>query len=284
MLGWCGFGRRGSWNRSTGDKARLRGGRRRWRGDRRRWGRQSSARGSRTPAVGAEAGSLIELFVIGGACSAGGNSIDLLLLLLLAHGRSVSGSRGIVRYRLLVLLELVLSLFWSVSTLCRIGFHLAASRRSGGLILALAFHRIGERRLRGWRSGGRLTVLRDFHWRRLRDRERFPFLKGNPGDEGRRNGTCGHEPEPTQRVNRAWTRSRDGRSGFGGGNALLGDQDIFLGVQTNGNVERRCEMRKDNLATVAAQDVIFPESAFFERERTIVIGGQRFGIGAHSGE
>jgi hypothetical protein len=65
---------------------------------------------------------------------------------------------------------------------------------------------------------------------------------------------------------------------------LLGDQDIFLGVLTNGDVERRCEMRKDKLATIAAQDVILPEIAFFERERTIMIGGQRFGIGAESGE
>src|SRR5580704_10513836 len=85
-------------------------------------------------------------------------------------------------------------------------------------------------------------------------------------------------------MNGAWAYARDRRSGVGGHNSLLGDQNIFLGVQTNGNVERRCEMRKDKLATVAAQDVIFPESAFFERERTIAIGGQHFWIGAESGE
>ena len=134
MLGWRGFGRRGSWNRSTGDEAWFGGGRRRWGGERgisslclrnpnsnsslevsggdRSWGSQSAARGgSRIPAVGGEVGSRIELFLIGGACSAGSNSIDLLLSLLLAHGRSVSGSGGIVRYRLLVLLELVLRFF-----------------------------------------------------------------------------------------------------------------------------------------------------------------------------
>jgi hypothetical protein len=43
-------------------------------------------------------------------------------------------------------------------------------------------------------------------------------------------------------------------------------------------------MRKDKLATVAAQDVILPEIAFFERERTIEIGGQRLGIGTESAE
>jgi hypothetical protein len=65
---------------------------------------------------------------------------------------------------------------------------------------------------------------------------------------------------------------------------LLGDQYTFLDVLTDGDVERCCEMRQDKLATVAAQDVILPKIAFFERERTIVIGGQRLGIGAESGE
>jgi hypothetical protein len=84
-------------------------------------------------------------------------------------------------------------------------------------------------------------------------------------------------------VDRAWTYARGRRSG-GGSSSLLGDQDTFLDILTNGDVERCCEMRKDNLATVAAQDVILPEIAFFERERTIVIGGQRLGIGAESSE
>ncbi len=108
-------------------------------------------------------------------------------------------------------------------------------------------------------------------------------MKRNPGDEGRRNGACRDEPEPTQRVDRAWTRGRGRRSGAGSRSSLA-DQDTLLDVLTNGDVERCCEMRKDNLATVAAQDVILPKIAFFERERTIVIGGQRLGIGTESGE
>ena len=39
----------------------------------------------------------VELFLIGGTRFAGGYSIDLLLLLLLADGRPMNGSDGILR-------------------------------------------------------------------------------------------------------------------------------------------------------------------------------------------
>jgi hypothetical protein len=45
------------------------------------------------------------------------------------------------------------------------------------------------------------------------------------------------------------------------------------------NVERRFEMGKDKLAAVAAEDVLFPEVAFFRRECAIMVGREHFGIG-----
>jgi 3-isopropylmalate dehydratase small subunit len=42
-------------------------------------------------------------------------------------------------------------------------------------------------------------------------------------------------------------------------------------------------MREDELATVAADDVLFPEVAFLLGKAAIVIGGQQFGIGTEIG-
>jgi len=42
-------------------------------------------------------------------------------------------------------------------------------------------------------------------------------------------------------------------------------------------------MGEDELAMVATEDVLFPGIAFVGRERAIVIGGQRFGIGTKFG-
>jgi hypothetical protein len=47
----------------------------------------------------------------------------------------------------------------------------------------------------------------------------------------------------------------------------------------NRNVERRFEMGKHELAAVAAEDVLFPEVAFFRRECAIMVGREHFGIG-----
>jgi hypothetical protein len=43
-------------------------------------------------------------------------------------------------------------------------------------------------------------------------------------------------------------------------------------------------MSEDKLAAVAAQDMLFPEIAFLDRERAIVIGRQHLGIGTMFGQ
>jgi hypothetical protein len=80
-------------------------------------------------------------------------------------------------------------------------------------------------------------------------------------------------------VRRAWTGDVRGWSASTRGSRLLQDCDIFVSFQIHRNVERRLEMGEDKLAAVAAYDMLFPEIAFFERERTIVIGCENFGIG-----